>query len=134
MKKLIIMMVMLLSVVSFAQAGNVKSFTATTFSMRYVESSYYGSYWTDWSRDRSCYIDVYFDSRTDQIIIDSRETQVYNIYSSGNTYYDRQRNKCCDFKVIDQDGDRGVITLRTGGDWTQIYVRFSDVEWVYEVR
>lgn len=134
MKKFIIMLVMLLSTATFAQAGNVRSLTATSFSVRYLVGSYYSSYWTDWSRDMSCYIDVYFDSRTDQIIIDSRETQVYNIYSSGSTYYDRQRNECCDFKVIDQDGDRGTITLRVGRNWAQIYVRFSNIEWMYNVQ
>ncbi len=134
MKKSIIMLVMLLSAVTFAQANNVKTMTATSFSVRFIENSYYGSYWTDWSRDMSCYIGVYFDASTDQIIIDSRETQVYNVYKAGDTYYDRQRNKCLDFKVIDQDGDRGTITLRSGRDWTQLYVRFSNVEWVYEVR
>ena len=134
MKKLMILMVMLLSAVSFAQAGNVRSLTATSFSVRYLAGSYYSSYWTDWSRDMSCYIDVFIDTRTDQIIIDSRETQVYNIYSTGRTYYDRQRNECCDFKVIDQDGDRDTITLRAGRDWAQIYVRFSNVEWMYNVQ
>lgn len=134
MKKFIIMSVMLLSAVAFAQAGNVQSMTATSFSVRYVENSYYGSYWTDWSRNVSCYLDVYIDTRTDQIIIASQETQIYNIYAAGKSYYDRQRNECCDFKVVDQDGDYGTITLRAGKDWAQIYVRFSNIEWVYEVR
>ena len=134
MKKFIIMSVMLLSAMASAQAGNVQSMTATSFSVRYVENSYYGLYWTEWSRNMSCYLDVYIDTRTDQIIIDSQETQIYNIYAAGKTYYDRQRNECCDFKVVDQDGDYGTITLRAGGNWAQLYVRFSNIEWMYEVR
>lgn len=134
MKKLIIMSVMLLITLVSAQASGVQSMTATSFSVRYVENSYNGSYWTDWSQNMSCYLDVYIDTRTDQIIIDSQETQVYNIYAAGKTYYDRQRNECCDFKVVDQDGDYGTITLRAGRNWAQLYVRFSNIEWMYEVR
>ena len=40
MKKFIIMSVMLLSAMASAQAGNVQSMTATSFSVRYVENSY----------------------------------------------------------------------------------------------
>ena len=50
MKKLIIMSVMLHITLVSAQASNVQSMTATSFSVRYVENSYYGSYWTDWSQ------------------------------------------------------------------------------------
>jgi len=136
MKKIIFLMTLLLTTTGIASARvqAISQLTATSFSIRTLEHNYYGgTYWTDWSRDMSCCIDIYL-TNTDQIIIDSNTTQIYNILGDLDRYRDHQGNDCCSFTVRDQDGDRGTIILRTGRGYGQLYVKFANVMWVYEVE
>jgi|GEM_PF-3291993 len=137
MKKTLFLMMLLLTTASIANARvqALLQLTATSFSYRTLETNYYGyTYWTDWSSDMSCCLDIVV-TNTDQIIIYSESQQIYNVLDGGDEYRDNQGNMCYSFSVRDQDGDRGTITLRlTGGGYGQLYVQFSNIMWVYEVQ
>jgi len=136
MKKVLFLMLLLVATTAIANARvqSVSQLTATSFSIRTLERSYYGgTHWGDWSRDMSCCIDIYL-TNTDQIIIDSNTPQIYNILGDFERYRDRQGYDCCSFPVRDQDGDRGTILLRSGHGYGQLYVKFANVMWVYEVK
>lgn len=92
-----------------------------------------GNYsWSDW-KGSDMYLTM--DLNNDRVIIYSPTTQVYQIYSANNPYYDSDGDCHADFKFIDQDGDYGTLTLlqRRSGS-SEIYIRFRNVQWCYRVR
>jgi len=136
MKKILFLLIAILASVNIANARayNLGHYTATSFSIRTIAYDYYGNaYWTDWSRDYSCNIDIYFNS-VPQIIITSNKTQIYNVIDATDEYYDSKGFLCYDFKVIDQDGDYGTVIMRSNNYFSQIYIKFANIMWVYEVK
>lgn len=102
----------------------------TAFQFAYRETD-----WSSWSPWQTCNIDVKFDYDTDQIIIYSRVTQVYQVYTYDGEKTDYDGGEQVQFGVIDQDNDRGKIRLRVERNGnSQIYVDFLNVHWVYNVR
>lgn len=107
-------------------------FKSTAFAAAIITNGVY--HWDDW-QDSNLLIKI--DTDEMQATIFSKRTQVYSIYrvyNNGNHYSDGKGGKVGKFYVIDQDGDKGEMRVRTdkNGDM-QIYVDFEDVAWVYSV-
>ena len=125
-KRLFILLVSL--VISLTTLAQTVWFTAFQFAYRETD-------WSSWSPWQTCNIDVKFDYDTDQIIIYSRVTQVYQVYTYDGEKTDYDGGEQVQFGVIDQDNDRGKIRLRVERNGnSQIYVDFLNVHWVYNVR
>ena len=125
-KRLFILLVGL--VISLTTLAQTVWFTAFQFAYRETD-------WSSWSPWQTCNIDVKFDYDADQIIIYSRVTQVYQVYTYDGEQTDYDGGEQVQFGVIDQDNDRGKIRLRVERNGnSQIYVDFLNVHWVYNVR
>jgi hypothetical protein len=125
-KRLFILLVGL--VISLTTLAQTVWFTAFQFAYRETN-------WSSWSPWQTCNIDVKFDYDADQIIIYSRVTQVYQVYTYDGEQTDYDGGEQVQFGVIDQDNDRGKIRLRVERNGnSQIYVDFLNVHWVYNVR
>lgn len=112
-----------------AQTYNYRAFE---FSIKYMNDD--GS-WTDWSAWQKVNIKVKIDFDDDLIIVQSKRTQVYQVISGGESYTDSSGGQQVKFKVVDQDEDYGTVRLRIEKNGnSQLYVDFSDVMWVYNVR
>jgi len=137
MKKILFLLISILASVNIAnaRASALSHYTASSYSIKYVKYNFGTPYWTDWSPDYSCNIDIYFIKvQPPQIIIESQEPQVYYVVDVSDDYYDSKGFQCYDLKVINKDGYKGTIWIRCGPYYTQIYVMFADIMWVYEVR
>lgn len=125
-KRLFVLLVGL--VISLTTLAQTVWFTAFQFAYRETD-------WSSWSPWQTCNIDVKFDYDADQIIIYSRVTQVYQVYTYDGEQTDYDGGEQVQFGVIDQDNDRGKIRLRVERNGnSQIYVDFLNVHWVYNVR
>lgn len=118
-----------LSALSQSWSGTIW-FKTTDFSFRY---KVYGE-WTDWSEWEESNMKVKFNTDDDVIVIYSKETQIYKVLSLEDSPYDSSGTQV-KFRVIDQDSDYGYIRLRvTDNGYSQLYVDFSDISWVYNVK
>lgn len=98
---------------------------------------YNGSY--NWpSQWEPSNINICIDTDNDMVTIYSPRTQVYAIYESynnGNAYRDSGGGQTVKFYAVDHDYDKCTIRLRVESNGnSQIYVDFSNVAWVYNVR
>ena len=124
-KRLFILLVGL--VISLTTVAQTVWFTA--FQFAYRETS-----WSSWSPWQTCNIDVKFDYDADLIVIYSRTTQVYKVYSYDGEKTDYDGGEQIQFGVIDQDNDVGKVRLRVERNGnSQIYIDFLNVSWVYNV-
>lgn len=105
-------------------------YRATQFAEAAV---YNGNYiWSDWY---SSSVKLKIDWDNDIVVIYSPKTQAYVITSVVRTLHtDSKGGKEAEFRVVDQDGDKGKLRLRFDpyGN-SQIYIDFSNVAWVYTV-
>lgn len=136
MKKYLTILFML---ICFGIFGNVEATAQTQWyrTTAYAHANVYnGNYvWGDW---QSSDMNISINLTTDVITIYSPRTQiyrVYGVYNNGNVYSDNSGGHNLMFYVYDQDGDKGRVRLRVeqSGN-SQIYVDFSNVAWVYNVR
>lgn len=106
--------------------AQVLNFRTTAFTTKQYSS------WAKWQNSDML---ITMDFNNDIVTIYSPNTQIYKIYSAEGSYYDSDGDYHMDFKFIDQDGDRGTMTLmqRTNGA-SEIYIRFANVQWCYRVR
>lgn len=100
---------------------------------------YNGQY--SWGASQNSDMNISIDLDSDLITVYSPRTQyyyVYDSYNNGNAYRDSGGGTTIKYYVIDQDGDKGELRLRmytSGGvTYSQIYVDFSNIAWVYGVR
>lgn len=111
-------------------AANIFATTYKTTRFYYCKKTVYG--WSKWVTKESN-IRVSFNNSL--LIIYSPVIQTYQIYASGTPYIDSDgdRRLLCDF--IDQDGDRGRIEFiyRVNTNTAQIYIRFGNVQWGYDL-
>ncbi len=125
------MIALILSVLgSFAQQ-NIVWFRTTEFSWK--QKNEYGS-WTNWSDWEPSNIKVKFDLSKDQVFIYSSSIQIYTIIHEEESPYDDSGTQI-KFRVVDQDDDYGHLRLRQENNGnSQIYIDFSNIKWVYNVR
>lgn len=132
MKRLLLLFLMALSIgVSIA---NAQTYFYRTTEFAYKQTNDYGhwSNWSDWE-DSDMLITINFT--TDVVVIYSPTTQRYKIIQYVRNYTDDKGGKQVEFKFIDQDGDRGTMRLRIERNGnSQLYIEFSNVMWVYNVR
>lgn len=115
---------------SFAVSkADVAMYRAHYFAYKYVND--YGR-WTSWSNWEDSDIRISLDLDKEKIVIYTEITQVYYILTYNGEYQDNKGGLQAEFKVVDQDGDYGIIRLRRQNDGTtQLYVEFSNIMWVY---
>lgn len=107
-------------------------YNATSFAYKAVNS--YG-YWTNWTDWESCNVPIVMDYDNDVVTIYSNKTQIYKITKYIRKYTDSSGGSQVEFNFVDQDYDRGVMRLRVERNGnSQIYVGFTNIMWVYNVR
>lgn len=122
MKKLFLFLLM--SIVSLSIFAESLWFNSTEYAIKYQYSD-----WTNWM---SCNVNIEFKLDDDAIIIYSNRTQIYCVYETVGKSRDANGGEQLAFRVIDQDYDRGTVRLRIDPyGYSQIYVDFADVSWVY---
>ena len=128
-----IAMVAVFAVVGFAFASaQTQWYRATSYAYKFTNS--YGN-WMEWSDWIKCDIAVKLDLDTDMIVIYSNKTQIYAVYDYNGRASDGNGGVYAEYRVIDQDYDKGKIRLRVERNGnSQLYVDFADVMWVYNVQ
>lgn len=122
----------LFCLVSVSASGQVLWYKTTSYAEASVINGKY--YWGKWQASD---MNLCINLNTDQIIVYSPRTQVYQVYgayNNGQAYRDSDGGTSIKFYVIDQDYDKGHIRLRVEKNGnSQVYVDFSNVAWVYNV-
>lgn len=132
MKKFILLL--LLTIGSITTAFSETQWYRTT---AFAQAKIYGGsyYWGDWENSN---MNISIDLTNDVITIYSPSKQIYFVYGSynnGKIYIDKNGGRNIKFYVIDQDNDKGEIRLRIERNGnSQIYVDFSNIAWVYNVK
>lgn len=99
-------------------------YNSTEYAIKYQNQS-----WTNWM---SCNVNIEFKMDEDVIVIYSNRTQIYAIYEYVGEESDSNGGQQLVYRVIDQDYDKGKVRLRIDPyGYSQIYVDFADVSWVY---
>lgn len=126
MKKIIILLCFILSIITI-NAENLK-FRSTGFSYR--ERNYYS--WSNWSYE-STYVNIVINNNI--LIIYSQKIQTYSLYNLKDPYQDVDGDWILKSNFIDQDGDIGEFNLiyRWKDEMWQMYIRFNNIQWVYDV-
>lgn len=120
-------MTLMLSICMLASYAEIISCRARELAIATVS---YGKYtWSDWY---PCRVDIYIDTTSDVVYIDSKEPQKYVILEDKGSVIKSDGSKIKTLKIIDQDYDRGELRLRQERNGNiQIYIDFADVAWVY---
>lgn len=124
--KRVVFSLMFLLLSAVAVQSQTYWYKATSFAIKFE-----GYDWSDWERVN---VKIEFDLDDDFITIYSKETQVYKVREILEPPYDSDGEQV-KFEVIDQDFDTGHLRLRIQDNGqSQLYVDFSDVSWVYNVK
>lgn len=125
MKKIFITLIFCILAVSIS----AMTFKTTKFSYR--ENNGYG--WSAWSPDEDSDMKIELDQNT--LVIYSPVVQWYSIFNMQPCYTDEDGDKVIKANFYDQDMDRGILNIiyRTASNTYQIYIRFSNIQWVYDV-
>lgn len=115
-------------------AINAKAQTIWYRATQYASATIYnGNYiWSDWE---SSTVKMKIDWDNDIVVIYSPKIQAYAIISTiSNLHNDSKGGQSAEFRVVDQDGDKGSLRLRFDpyGN-SQVYIDFSNVAWVYNI-
>jgi hypothetical protein len=120
--------------VGISLSGSAQTVWYKAFSYAYHQKTSYGT-WENWTPWYSCDIDMKIDWDNDYIVIYSQTTQRYMVVSYDGQYQEPDGGTQAQFKVIDQDSDRGYIRLRIEASGnSQLYVDFNNISWVYNIR
>lgn len=131
MKKYLLMLFMVFTLTTSA-FSQIQWYKTSEISIRYLNKN--TGYWTNWSDWEKCVVSIKFDLNNDVITIFSKNTQRYQVLELEEPPYDAS-GKQVKFYVKDQDGDYGHVRLRIENNGnSQLYVDFSDISWVYNVR
>ena len=86
-------------------------------------------YWSNW--ESSC-VFITINTDTDLIVVHTDQPQRYKIIEYMGEYEDNKGGYQLKFKVIDQDGDIGIVRIRRQANGVaQLYIEYSDIMWVY---
>lgn len=86
-------------------------------------------YWSNWEKT---IVFISIDTDRDLIIIHTNQPQRYKIIEYMGEYEDNKGGYQIKFKVIDQDGDIGIVRIRRQNNGVaQLYIEYSDIMWVY---
>lgn len=128
MKKFLL--ICLLAVIGVISA-NAQTWTFRTIGYSQKELKSYG--WTSWSKWYDSNMTITMDLNRDIVTVYSPKTQKYKIIDYSDPYMDSGA-QCVDYHFIDQDGDKGTMSLvmKPSGQ-SEIYIRFANVQWAYVV-
>lgn len=124
----------LFTLMSMFSFGQVQWYQTTGFKQAQVVNGQY--YWPSQWQSSSMRISI--DLGNDLITVYSPRTQVYAIYDSynnGQAYRDNNGGTQLKYYAVDQDYDKCTVRLRVESNGnSQIYIDFSNIAWVYNVR
>lgn len=124
----------LFTLMSMFSFGQVQWYQTTGFKQAQVINEHY--YWPNQWQNSNMRISI--DLNNDIITVYSPRTQTYSIYgayNNGQTYRDNNGGTQLKYYAIDQDYDKCTIRLRVEDNGnSQIYIDFSNIAWVYNVR
>ena len=125
-RKLLIFIFSIISILSIS--ATTMTFKSTGFSYR--ERNYYS--WSNWRSESSNVTIMMMDNI---LIIYSPTVQTYDLYNLQDPYQDVDGDWTLKSNFIDQDGDIGEFDLiyRWKDEMWQIYIRFNNIQWVYDV-
>lgn len=106
---------------------------AVYFTFRILESGV----WSDWEEFVSSDVLIVVDATENRIKIFSKEEQVYDVISSEEPYIDKDGDEFIEFTCIDNEGLRCTVvfsTIYSKGGFEQVYVRYSNFQFVYNVK
>ena len=125
-RKLLIFIFSIISILSIS--ATTMTFKSTGFSYR--ERNYYS--WSNWRSESSNVTIMMMDNI---LIIYSPTVQTYDLYNLQDPYQDIDGDWILKSNFIDQDGDIGEFNLiyRWKDEMWQMYIRFNNIQWVYDV-
>ena len=125
-RKLLIFIFSIISILSIS--ATTMTFKSTGFSYR--ERNYYS--WSNWRSESSNVTIMMMDNI---LIIYSPTIQTYDLYNLQDPYQDIDGDWILKSNFIDQDGDIGEFNLiyRWEDEMWQMYIRFNNIQWVYDV-
>jgi len=114
-------------------SGQIGKFTAYSFSSKYKS----GSTWTDWDSHQEVNIltSINFDDK--KIKIYSKETQIYDIITIDDKVVDEEGDDIYRMYCEDRNGSNcyvDIYVLNSQGGRMQIYIRYTDMQWVYNLE
>lgn len=128
--KFILLSLFFFSTLNLAQ---IKKYTAYSISTR--EDN--GSSWNDWSKPEDVDILISINTGDDKIKIYSKVTQIYDIISYKAKETDSDGDNTYPMYCEDADGQNchvEFVVLNSQDSRLQLYVRYSNVEWVYNME
>lgn len=125
-RKILIFIFSIISILSIS--ATTMTFKSTGFSYR--ERNYYS--WSNWRSESSNVTIMMMDNI---LIIYSPTVQTYDLYNLQDPYQDIDGDWILKSNFIDQDGDIGEFNLiyRWKDEMWQMYIRFNNIQWVYDV-
>lgn len=114
---------------SFAQKYKFK-----TSSYSVMEKNAKGD-WGKWSDFKDTSLIITLDGDKDRIVVNSTQTQLYNIEVYGKTI-ENETDKTVTFNCIDNSGNRciiEIITRKKQGNRIQFYINYPDLKIVYNI-
>lgn len=114
---------------SFAQKYKFK-----TSSYSVMEKNAKGD-WGKWSDFKDTSLIITLDGDRDRIVVNSTQTQLYNIEVYGKTI-ENETDKTVTFNCIDNSGNRciiEIITRKKQGNRIQFYINYPDLKIVYNI-
>ena len=91
--------------------------------------------WGKWSDFKDTNIIITLDGDKNRIVVNSQQTQLYNIEVYGKTI-EHDTDKTMTFNCVDNSGNRcviEVITRKKQGDRIQFYINYPDLKIVYNI-
>lgn len=102
-------------------------------AVSFATKSYAKYGWTEWSESSSNVLIIIDDG---VVSIYSSPIQRYTLYDPDEDFGDIYGDSVLSCRFIDQDGDRGTIDImyRAKYGMFQLYVRYRNVQWVYDMK
>lgn len=102
-------------------------------AISFATKSYTKYGWTEWNESSSNDLIIINDGI---VTIYSSPIQRYTLYDADEDFGDIYEDSVLSCRFIDQDGDRGTIDImyRPKYRMFQLYVRFRNVQWVYDMK
>lgn len=116
------------------QQASAQKYRFKTSSYSVMEQDTKGK-WGKWSDFKDTNIIITLDGDKDRIVVNSQQTQLYNIETYGRTI-ENDTDKTVTFNCIDNSGNRCVIeiiTRKTQGNRIQFYINYPDLKIVYNI-
>lgn len=124
-----IILVVILTLITTVASAQTWRFQSQAYSQR--ELTGYG--WREWSDWTPTNVYITMDLDSDIITIYSNKTQRYKVFRYVGNYVDNGA-QVAEYKMIDQDGDRGTLLLVVKPDGqSEIYIKFANIQWAYIV-